>query len=618
MAVARSLLKGRKNEEPSTNYIYAPLNSHRNETRILKIRPSLRLKDPIVCSLRVVSLDDVPRPKYAALSYCWGKGAADQPICCDGSTIWVTADLLDALRSLRKLSKTCLWIDQISINQEDLEERSSQVQLMQRIYPGAVKTYLHLGCRDEFSRMIGSYVMCHRVCRQIESQLQVLADFLPHLPCLRLPLQRVGKYLKGGDHGNKLYVFVFRPCFARVWILQEVSLSTEVEVICHNITIRWDHFIKIVDGERRRIFSERNLPDHSSHWGYSATFNLIVEDVKAQERNTFISLLYLSHSSRALMASDPRDHLYTLLSLSLDAQDFPQPDYSVAVADVYQSFALALIGQGYGPDVLALASHHASNRRYPSWVPDWENRSVSFILQERSSFSAGRSGGHFAPVSDASVLSTYGIVVDTILETFPFNTEGEFDHLEMFEMLLKLVSSTATAIQNDSEYAMSQFSWLSLTDLHLTLILHLVFHHDSNIFYTDDVDKKSLYELLLLEVPLFARNSTQEVGDGTLAEVLSYHVSIAFNENGFSIYDCLSDFSMAGKFAITATGRLCLTVSDVQAGDKIGIILGCKAPYVLRKDGDGSFVIGEAYIQGLMHGEALDDTEHTVQEILIQ
>lgn len=139
------LLQSRSGRHQSdTEYQYETLDPQRNEIRLLKIRRSLRAKDPVSCSLRLVSLDDARLPNYAALSYCWGKGPADQLIYCDGGLIQVTAVLLDALHSLRKLTRMYLWIDQICVNQTDLEERSSQVQLM-RIYPGAAKTFLHLG-----------------------------------------------------------------------------------------------------------------------------------------------------------------------------------------------------------------------------------------------------------------------------------------------------------------------------------------------------------------------------------------------------------------------------------------------------------------------------------------
>ena len=55
-------------------------------------------------------------------------------------------DLLNATRRLRCRNDTeTLWIDQIWVDQEDLEECSSQVQLMQKIHNGAVNVSVLLG-----------------------------------------------------------------------------------------------------------------------------------------------------------------------------------------------------------------------------------------------------------------------------------------------------------------------------------------------------------------------------------------------------------------------------------------------------------------------------------------
>ena len=105
----------KRSSRPTTDYTYRSLDAQRNEVRLLKIEPSLRLKVPIVCNLRVVSLDDESIPKYCALSYCLCNSTANRPIECGGSIIRITGDLLDALRSLRKLTMTLVWIDQICI-----------------------------------------------------------------------------------------------------------------------------------------------------------------------------------------------------------------------------------------------------------------------------------------------------------------------------------------------------------------------------------------------------------------------------------------------------------------------------------------------------------------------
>lgn len=61
-------------------------------------------------------------------------------------------------------------------------------------------------------------------------------------------------------------------------------------------------------------------------------------------------------------------------------------------------------------------------------------------------------------------------------------------------------------------------------------------------------------------------------------------------------------------FCETRKGYLGLVPGDVQVGDNIVIFKGAVVPFILRgTDGPDNYtLIGEAYIHGIMHGEALE------------
>ena len=93
-------------------------------------------------------------PKYIALSYCWGDAIHKTWISCNGQRLALTKDLLNAIRKLRRKGETMmLWVDQICINQEDVEERGSQVQLMRKIYKNAANVLIWLGDEADKSNM---------------------------------------------------------------------------------------------------------------------------------------------------------------------------------------------------------------------------------------------------------------------------------------------------------------------------------------------------------------------------------------------------------------------------------------------------------------------------------
>jgi hypothetical protein len=59
-------------------------------------------------------------------------------------------------------------------------------------------------------------------------------------------------------------------------------------------------------------------------------------------------------------------------------------------------------------------------------------------------------------------------------------------------------------------------------------------------------------------------------------------------------------------FVSTEGGRIGLAPQHTRPGDKVVILWNAGSPYVLRPVGDGSFkLVGEAYVHGLMYGEAL-------------
>lgn len=75
---------------------------------------------------------------HEALSYAWGDHTITKPIRLHGKVFQVMANLESALRHLRhREERRVLWIDAISINQNDIEERNKQLLIMSSIYKSA-------------------------------------------------------------------------------------------------------------------------------------------------------------------------------------------------------------------------------------------------------------------------------------------------------------------------------------------------------------------------------------------------------------------------------------------------------------------------------------------------
>jgi hypothetical protein len=98
-----------------------------------------------------VTLEEAP--KYETVSYTWGTSAQEYDLVVrDGNQaglpqkLRITASLFKALPRLINQSETgYLWIDQLCINQQDVEERNAQVSIMGKVYRQCTRVLIWLG-----------------------------------------------------------------------------------------------------------------------------------------------------------------------------------------------------------------------------------------------------------------------------------------------------------------------------------------------------------------------------------------------------------------------------------------------------------------------------------------
>ncbi|THV52373.1 hypothetical protein BGAL_0081g00240 [Botrytis galanthina] len=89
-------------------------------------------------------------PTYEALSYAWGESENTVPIKLNGQPFSITPNLHSALLVLRDNPNPApLWIDAISIDQNDLFEKDMQLRIMHLIYMNATRLLVWLGEDDK-------------------------------------------------------------------------------------------------------------------------------------------------------------------------------------------------------------------------------------------------------------------------------------------------------------------------------------------------------------------------------------------------------------------------------------------------------------------------------------
>jgi hypothetical protein len=126
----------------SAAYVHEPLPPDPPTIRVLNLIPTSSHDSPIQLTLKQIRLTD----DYNCLSHMWGDSKDQEVIFINNKRFEVRRNLYDFLCLARKLSITdTLWIDAICINQEDIQERNKQVQLMGDIYEKAYQVLIYPG-----------------------------------------------------------------------------------------------------------------------------------------------------------------------------------------------------------------------------------------------------------------------------------------------------------------------------------------------------------------------------------------------------------------------------------------------------------------------------------------
>lgn len=113
-----------------------------------------------IVSFKTHTYDHSSVPAYYAVSYVCGDRGSCYKILVDGQFFAAKQNLCDALRRLLdhfillRIARPLLWVDAISINQDDLEEKAEQVREMHRVFSGAKEVLVWLGRVPSNIRMV--------------------------------------------------------------------------------------------------------------------------------------------------------------------------------------------------------------------------------------------------------------------------------------------------------------------------------------------------------------------------------------------------------------------------------------------------------------------------------
>ncbi|KAL8672570.1 MAG: hypothetical protein Q9168_002975 [Polycauliona sp. 1 TL-2023] len=570
-------------------YEYTPLDPETKTTRLMRLLPG-SFDDEIHVSLRIMSLpgdepasyDMIP---YNALSYTWG--STDDPV-----TIWVgdfparsdraegcitiSQNLAVALKHLRSPFEPCdIWIDAICINQQDLNERSSQVGKMGDIYSNADQVIVWLGPQSS------------------DSELAI--DTLEMLGT-RIEVDWETRIIRGADSSDRddtsspnwhkdlnfndktWYSFLNlmqRSWFQRLWIWQEVLLAQEAKLQCGHQTLDWNDFRKAILALASQERPKFPSVDASLESEYCRLIIHIGQLIVCKALDD--SLTGWIQYTENCQCSDPRDRLYAIKNIVYPGE-FPiafHPDYTKATYKIFQDLVLCRLDEKEDLDILSSCNSSMEKSERPSWVPDWSKPSLF-----KNAFTARACWG---TKSSAQYVGN-GLLKVTLVRAAEISSTEEYNNSLIGENRRLLATRLIHRLLGHVRQALPSATFDDMLDILCRTIL-----------------KNDVAEAY---IPVSTPHPNLKLCQDFMKHLV--HATPLSTQFPHQWPGQLAEYTRGRQFFVCKEGNTGLAPQAAREGDQVCVILGCQSPLVLRQHEDGYFtIIGDCYIDGLMTAEAV-------------
>lgn len=222
---------------------YRPLDQARKEIRLLRLSVHAG-----ILHAHIVHVSLLDEPEYQALSYCWGPPTRQAEIVVDDESATIRTTLHSFLMTLVATEQVNLpiWVDSISINQHDTNERNSQVMMMADIYRNATCVKAWIGQADE------DIIYAFTFMNHADS-----VDYHRHASGVHKTFRQC------------LESIMRRPYWTRIWILQEIALAKKLHILSGRLRVEWQalyqchHTLRVTKSiEGAESGKEINLSQH--------------------------------------------------------------------------------------------------------------------------------------------------------------------------------------------------------------------------------------------------------------------------------------------------------------------------------------------------------------------
>lgn len=615
-------------------YKYDELTTDRH-IRLLEISRQYPF-GPIRCKIISKSLDE--RFDYESISYTWGDSTETRNIKVDNCRLEVRANAFEIIRGRAFFLKTRLiWIDAVCINQTDEPEKSGQIQLLRTIYRQASWVIVWLGSAPDATEAMGFLSHLYTRMHKYDLSDQELKSILA-----------IGSQSRGSLAFRHLLGL---PYWTRVWIIQEIAVASNVYISYGGESVTWDFFISVIRGFYREGIGSVFVitgTDHTPQYLDSLPIqgndqiNIIADirdRVRSKKPTSFRSLL---HSSLKCKAKEPRDKVFAIRGIADEhAQQAIAPkDYELGEKELYILTSRYLLYRNDPFDLLNRAGigYKREISGLPSWVVDWSSPPNCNTLWREPDFpSRYRASGSTNPdvraIANSTFISVTGHITDEIEGLAPEYLDDISLELQALMVkssvtfqatckLARLSSSVGAERSQESTEAKNKIylpSGQTLREAFWRTLIGDTYEEGTNAVWPAPGIYSSYFSSFarIHLVPAFILASESAF----LTELRALYPDCTPERPEDLLSRIREDDKTSGKFggackscwrgrrlARTTNGYLAMVPPLAQKGDLMAVLLGGQSCFVLRREGElGMYkLVGEAYVHGMMDGEALE------------
>ncbi|KAK2610147.1 hypothetical protein N8I77_003600 [Diaporthe amygdali] len=547
-----------------------------------------------------------------------------EPIYINGKVWLVSPTVVAVLYHLCSYKRErFIWIDSICIDQANNAEKDQQIGLMRRIYKNAAQVIIWLddieepwkvrtmlaGLWHEF--MFGSVESCMALIRQH-------SEVFPEAGWIQL---------------SDMYA---NSWFFRIWVVQEAAMASSVTVLAGGETLVWEHIAMVADMLNKvpssMALQSSNLPGVSDTFPTGVLHAFTMARFKMERDSPQYDLISLIGFTADFLSTEPVDRIYALLGLLKPDDDVHQwlkPDYAKSAKDLYTYVAQNLILKNYNNILSCAGTGYDRNLKdLPSWVPDWTKQSI--MQTHRQHFTKIQHSARY----NASAGSTLAITIDQgnqqcqVAIHIQGHRCGRITH----------VSPAMAYTEHNGGEGASKAALRSIFEAHM-LARRLAIKFARSPYPTGQTIEEAFWRCLVGDTQ-FQRPAPPELGifcrlwEASLERELSEDVTHNFRGelDEMAGVDLLTNLELSNDtircaltwngsrimcctgraLAVTDAGYLAMVPPGAKAGDWLCLFYGLNTPFLLRslaQDVEGQGVpmsqVGEAYVHGMMDGEAM-------------